>query len=415
MSDNASSMHLPPLSKIASDIPPSGIRKFFDIAAQMQDIVSLGVGEPDFVTPWTVREAAIYSLEKGETNYTSNYGLLELRRAIAQHLQRLYQISYRPEEEILVTVGVSEGLDLAMRAILDPGDEVMIAEPCYVSYKPCVSLAGGLPVGVPTSADNGFAVTAEQLSRAYRSRTKAILLGFPSNPTGATMNRAQLEEVVSFAQKANLYLISDEIYDRLTYDSKHVSLASIPGAQERTILLNGFSKAYAMTGWRIGYACAPKEILSVMMKIHSYVALCAPITAQKAALDALKNGESMVAEMVGEYNRRRRFIVEGLNAIGLECHMPQGAFYAYPSVAKTGLTSEEFAERLLFEEHVAVVPGTAFASNGLQHIRCSYATSREKIEVALERMSRFISKVAPHLVQTRQQRKEPAGNQPAAI
>jgi aminotransferase len=389
---------LAPLSKAATGIPPSGIRKFFDIAAQMKDIVSLGVGEPDFVTPWSIREHAIFSLEKGETNYTSNYGLPELRTAISRHLSKLYSLSYEPEDEILVTVGVSEGLDLAMRTILDPGDEVLVPEPCYVSYKPCVALASGIAVGVETRAEDGFAVKVESLEKARTARTKAVLLGFPSNPTGATMTRQSMQEVVDFANKHNLYLISDEIYDRLTYDDGHVCVAALRQARERTILLNGFSKAYAMTGWRIGYACAPASILSVMMKIHSYTALCAPITGQKAAIDALTHGEASVQEMRQEYNRRRRFLVEGLNRIGLSCHMPKGAFYAFPNIAASGLTAEQFAERLLFEEHVAVVPGTAFGAGGEEHIRCSYATSREKLETALERMARFLTRIAPGLM-----------------
>lgn len=401
---------LPPLSKSANAIPPSGIRKFFDIAAQMKDIISLGVGEPDFVTPWSIREAAIYSLEKGETNYTSNYGLPELRKLIAVHLQKLYGVQYSGEDEIVVTVGVSEGLDLAMRTILDPGDEVLVPEPCYVSYKPCIALAGGTAVGVITKAENNFSVTVKELEAARSSRTKAILVGFPSNPTGATMAREALQEMVDFAVKHNLYLVSDEIYDRLTYDTKHVCLASLKGARERTILLNGFSKAYAMTGWRVGYACAPHGILTVMNKIHAYTALCAPITAQRAAIDALKHGESAVQDMVREYGRRRRLIVDGLNRIGLACHVPQGAFYAFPNVSSTGLSSEEFAERLLYEEHVAVVPGTAFGAGGEAHIRCSYATSREKIEVALQRMAKFVETIkSGSSVLTRSGEGRPAG------
>jgi aminotransferase len=384
---------LPPLSKSASEIPPSGIRKFFEIAAQMKDVISLGVGEPDFVTPWTIREAAIYSVEKGETNYTSNYGLPQLRKAISEHLQRMYGVSYDHETEIVVTVGVSEGLDLAMRTILNPGDEVLLPEPCYVSYRPCISLSGGIAIGVETSAADDFAVQVEQLEAKLTAKTKAILLGFPSNPTGATMSAAGLQKIVDFACQHNLYIVSDEIYDRLVYDDTHVCIASLNGARERTILLNGFSKAYAMTGWRVGYACAPEEVLKVMVKIHSYTSLCAPITAQKAALDALKYGEPVVLEMVAEYGRRRRLIVNGLNQIGLKCHMPNGAFYAFPNVASTGLTSEEFCERLLFEEHVAVVPGTAFGGGGRNHVRCSYATSYEKIDLALQRIQNFVERL----------------------
>ncbi len=388
-------MSPPALSRIARDLPPSGIRKFFDIAAQMQDVISLSVGEPDFPTPWAVREAAIYSLERGQTTYTSNYGILELRRLIAKHLDTLYGVRYRPEDEVLITVGVSEGMDLAMRAILDPGDEVLVPEPCYVSYKPCVSLSGGVPIGVPTTMADEFRVSVEQLEAARTPRTKAVVLGYPSNPTGAVMPRARVQEVVDFARRHNLYLISDEIYDRLCYDGAHTCVASLPGARERTILLNGFSKAYAMTGWRLGYVCAPPDLLGAMMKIHSYTMLCAPITAQKAAIEALKSAEPAVRDMVGQYNQRRRLIVDGLNAAGLDCHLPQGAFYAFPSVRPTGLTSEEFAERLLFEEHVAVVPGTAFGQGGEGHVRCSYATSLEKIEEAVRRIARFVQRVAP--------------------
>lgn len=386
--------YIKPIATKAKDLPVSGIRKFFDIVASMQDVVSLGVGEPDFTTPWTIREAAIYSLERGQTTYTSNYGLLELRREIARLLRDRYDVKYDPAEEILVTVGVSEGLDLAMRTLLNDGDEVLVAEPCYVSYKPCITLAGGVPVGVETRAENHFKVTVEDLEAKVTERTKAILIGYPSNPTGATMNRDELAELVDFAAKHGLYILSDEIYDRLSYDDEHVCLPSIPGAYERTILFNGFSKAYAMTGWRIGYVCAPRNLIAVMTKIHSYTMLCAPITGQKAALEALKSGESEVVEMVRQYNQRRHLIVSGLNEIGLKCHMPRGAFYAFPSIRNTGLTSEQFAERLLFEEKVAIVPGTAFGACGEGHVRCSYATATDKIEIALKRMKRFVDKLA---------------------
>ncbi len=383
----------PSLSKIARDLPPSGIRRFFDIAASMHDVISLGVGEPDFVTPWTVRESAIYSLERGQTTYTSNYGLLDLRKLLAENLNSLYGVSYRPEDEILITVGVSEGMDLAMRAILDPGDEVIVPEPCYVSYKPCVLLSGGVPVTIKTTAETNFELTIADIEKKATARTKAILLGFPSNPTGATMPADKLAEIVKLARKRGWYIVSDEIYARLTYEGEHCCIAALPGARDITILLNGFSKAYAMTGWRLGYACAPKEILNAMMRIHSYTMLCAPITSQKAAVEALKSAEGAVEEMVAEYNRRRRLIVSGLNKLGLSCHLPQGAFYAFPSIVSTGLTSEEFAERLLYEERVAVVPGTAFGAGGEDHIRCSYATSIDKIESALLRIGRFIDKL----------------------
>ncbi len=387
------SLSLKPLSKTALEVPFSGIRRFFDIAASMQDVVSLGVGEPDFVTPWSVREAAIYSLERGQTTYTSNYGLIELRREITRYLNERYKVEYNPEAEILITVGVSEGLDLAMRVLLNPGDEVLIPEPCYVSYRPCVSLAGGIPVGVETRAEAKFAVTAEQLKAACTERTKAILLGYPSNPTGAVLSREQIIEIINFARDRGIYVISDEIYDRLTYDGMHTCVASVPGARDITILLNGFSKAYAMTGWRIAYACAPEPILKMMMKLHSYTMLCAPITGQIAALEAIKHAESEVEDMVAHYRQRRRLIVDGLNKLGLTCHMPLGAFYAFPSIKSTGLTSEQFAERLLLEERVAVVPGTAFGAGGKGHIRCSYATGVEKLEMALSRMQSFMEKL----------------------
>jgi aminotransferase len=387
---------LKPLSHRVRELPTSGIRRFFDIVAQMKDVVSLGVGEPDFATPWSIREAAIYSLEQGQTNYTSNYGLLDLRQQIGAYLNRLYGVHYQPDEEILVTVGVSEGMDLAMRAILEPGDEVIVPEPCYVSYKPCVLLAGGTPVGIQTTHEQQFQVSLAQIEAAATERTKAILLGYPSNPTGATLPRASMAEIVDYARRRNWYIISDEIYDRLVYDEPHTCVASLPGAWERTIILSGFSKAFAMTGWRIGYACAPAAILHEMMKIHSYTMLCAPITGQKAAIEALKSGESAVQDMVAEYKRRRRFIVDGLNKLGLTCHLPSGAFYAFPSIASTGLLADEFSEKLLFQERVAVVPGTAFGIGGEKHIRCSYATSMEKIETALARMKSFIEKLTPN-------------------
>jgi len=396
------SKQAPALSKIARELAPSGIRKFFDIAAKMHDVISLGVGEPDFVTPWGIREAGIYSIEKGQTTYTSNYGLLELRQEISRHLEEKYGARYSPENEILVTVGVSEGMDLVMRAILDPGDQVLVPEPCYVSYRPCVALAGGEPIGVATRSEDNFRVSAAQLEQKLTPKTKAIILGFPSNPTGATMPRQALQEIVDFATKHNLFIVSDEIYDRLTYEGEHTCVASLKNAMSRTITLNGFSKSYAMTGWRIGYACAPPEVLTAMMKIHSYTALCAPINAQKAALEALKNAESAVEDMIAQYNQRRRLIVDGLNSIGLKCHLPAGAFYAFPSIRATGLSSEEFAERLLYEERVAVVPGTAFGEGGEGHIRCSYATSIEKIEIALSRIAQFVEKISPDVIKAAQ-------------
>ncbi len=381
---------LPSLARTVTGLPPSGIRRFFDIAAKMQDVISLGVGEPDFATPWSIREEAIYSLEHGQTTYTSNYGLLELRSAIAAHISQLYDVQYDPESEILVTVGVSEGLDLAMRSILNPGDEVVVPEPCYVSYKPCIILAGGVPVTVRTTADTNFCVTPEQIEAVRTPKLKAILIGYPSNPTGATITRESMQKIVDYAQRHNLFIISDEIYDRLVYEGEHVCVSALHGAQERTILLNGFSKAYAMTGWRIGYACAPPSVLAAMVKIHAYTMLCAPIMGQKAALEALRHGDASLSEMVQQYNQRRRVIVDGLNSIGLECHMPQGAFYAFPKIVSTGLDAETFAERLLFEQRVAVVPGTAFGAGGEAHIRCSYATSIRNIEMAIERIGAFV-------------------------
>lgn len=379
-----------PLSTKATEIPFSGIRRFFDIASKMDDVVSLGVGEPDFATPWSVRESAIYSLEKGQTTYTSNLGLLELRQEISKHLNKFYGVSYDPNSQILVTVGVSEGLDLAARAILDPGDEVLIPEPCYVSYRPCVALAGGVPIGIPTYAEKRFQIDVGDLQAKITPKTKAILIGYPSNPTGSVMDEDKLNAIVQFAKQNGLYIISDEIYDRLVYVGKHTCVASLAGAYERTITLNGFSKSYAMTGWRIGYACAPQDVITLMMKIHSYTMLCAPITGQKAAIEALKYGDSAVNEMVEQYSQRRRLIVDELNRIGLKCHMPEGAFYAFPNISSTGLSSEEFAERLLLEARVAVAPGTAFGLGGEGHIRCSYATGIDRIENALHRIDKFV-------------------------
>jgi aminotransferase len=383
---------MPEISNIAKALPPSGIRKFFDIVSQMKDVISLGVGEPDFVTPWSIRESGIDSLERGYTNYTSNYGLIEVREAVARHLNARYAVRYNPEDEVLMTVGVSEAMDLAMRTVLNPGDECIVIEPCYVSYQACVTLAGGVSKTVVTRAENNWAPTVKEIADAITPKTKAILLGFPANPTGATVSQTDLQAIIDLATKHDLFVISDEIYDRLCYDEPHICVASLRGARERTILLNGFSKAYAMTGWRLGYACAPAHVLGAMMKIHSFTMLCASNTAQRAAINALAHGESAVQDMVDEYNRRRRLIVAGLNDIGLHCHMPKGAFYAFPSIKSTGLTSEDFATRLLFEENVAVVPGTAFGECGEGYIRCSYATARDKIEIALDRIGKFVKK-----------------------
>lgn len=382
-----------PLSNVVKSVQASGIRRFFDIVSQMQDVVSLGVGEPDFVTPWRIREACIYSLEKGFTNYTSNYGLLELRQLISGYLNERWGLEYSPENQVLITVGVSEGLDLALRAIINPGDEVLVVEPCYVSYKPCVLFAGGVPVAVPTTAEKGFRVSAAEIEAAITPRTKAILISYPSNPTGATVSREDMQAIVQIARKHDLFLISDEIYDRLTYEGRHTCVPTLDGAYERTILLNGFSKAYAMTGWRIAYAAAASDIIECMMKIHQYTMLCAPIMAQMAAIEAIKNGEAESDKMVEEYDRRRRVIVSGMNDIGLACTTPGGAFYAFPCIRGTGMTSEEFSERLLFEEKVAVVPGNAFGECGEGYLRCSYATAIDKIQLALDRIAHFVEKL----------------------
>jgi len=381
-----------PISRRVRDIPPSGIRRFFDLLASMEGVISLGVGEPDFVTPWHIREAGIYSLEQGYTSYTSNYGLLELREELASHIAGRRGISYDPQRELLITVGVSEGVDLALRAILDPGDEVIVHDPSYVSYIPCTVLAGGAFVPVPTNLENDFQVRAGDIEKRITQRTKAILLGYPSNPTGAVMDREELVKIAKVAKRHNLLVISDEIYERLVYGVEHTCFASLPGMKERTILLRGFSKAYAMTGWRIGYAAARDEIIEAMMKIHQYTIMCAPTMAQMAALEALKGGDAEVEEMVADYDQRRRVMVKGLNDIGLTCFEPKGAFYAFPSIKGTGLSSDEFAESLLIEDKVAVVPGSTFGQCGEGHIRCCYATSLEEIEEALERMARFVKR-----------------------
>jgi len=380
------------LSERVQNLSPSGIRKFFDIIASMDDVISLGVGEPDFVTPWHIREAAITSLESGHTMYTSNFGLMELRLEIAAHIRKLYEVNYDPSTEILVTVGVSEALDLVMRSILDPGDEVIVPEPTYVSYVPCIALAGGIPVDVPTTMENSFQVTAADIESRITPRTKAILLGYPNNPTGAVMTRDAMLEISNLAIKYDLTVISDEVYDRLVYGVEHTCFPSLPQMKHKSVLLGGFSKAYAMTGWRIGYACANADIIEAMMKIHQYTMLCAPIQGQMAALEALRFGETEVENMRLEYDRRRRLMVNGLLSIGLDCVDPLGAFYTFPSIRSTRLTSEEFAEQLLLEEKVAVVPGSAFGESGEGHVRCCYAVSQKEIEGALERIERFIKK-----------------------
>jgi len=379
------------LSARVNNVSPSGIRKFFDLLSSVEDVISLGVGEPDFVTPWQIREAAIYSLEKGYTMYTSNYGLPELRQKLAEHLESQY-LGYNPNTELLITTGVSEGLDLALRAILNPGDEVIMPDPCYVAYPACTLLAEGKPVTVPTTEQNDFQIKASDIKTRINHRTKAILIGYPSNPTGAIMPRDELAQIADIADEYNLIVISDEIYGRLVYDVDHVCFASLPRMRDRTILLSGFSKAYAMTGWRIGYAAANHQIIEAMTKIHQYTILCAPITAQMAAIEALKSADNEVEAMVRDYDRRRRFMLEGLKDIGLTCFEPKGAFYTFPSIKVTGMTSEKFAERLLLEEKVAVVPGSAFGQCGEGYIRCCYATSLADIEEALKRMGRFVSK-----------------------
>jgi len=379
-------------SQRVEQLSPSGIRKFFDLLASMEKVISLGVGEPDFATPWHIREAAIYSLEKGYTMYTSNLGMPELRQELSRYLQDNYNLEYNPDAELLVTVGVSEGLDLTMRAILNPGDEVIMPDPCYVSYNPCVVLAGGIPIMVPTNEENDFEISATDIEARVTSKTKAILIGNPANPTGAVMPREKLLPIAEIARHHNLLVISDEIYAKLVYGVEHTCLAILPEMKESTILLGGFSKAYAMTGWRIGYAAAPTEVIASMTKIHQYTMMCAPIMGQVAAIEALRAGNTSAAEMVEDYNRRRLVIVQGLNDIGLSCFEPRGAFYAFPSIKSTGMTSEEFAERLLIEEKVAVVPGTAFGECGEGYVRCCYATSLADIEEALSRMKRFVSK-----------------------
>ena len=352
------------VSPLVRSIPPSGIRRFFDIVAEMKGVISLGVGEPDFVTPWHIRESCVHGLQRGYTSYTSNYGLLELRQEIARIIETDYGVSYNPKNEALVTVGVSEALDLAMRTILSPGDEVLVPEPCYVSYQACVTLAGGTPVSVCCTREHEFRVTVDQLAAALTPRTKALLIGYPNNPTGAVMSREDLAGIAQFAEKHDLIVISDEIYANLTYDGEHTCFASLPGMRERTILLNGFSKAYAMTGWRIGYALGNADFIAAMTKIHSFTMLCAPITAQIAAVEALAQGRPSRDRMVAEYDKRRRLMVEGFRNMGLDCFEPKGAFYVFPSIQNTGLTSLEFAEKLLQAEKVALVPGDAFGSCG---------------------------------------------------
>ena len=380
------------ISPIVKSVPPSGIRKFFDIASEMEDVISLGVGEPDFVTPWSIRESCVYGLEQGYTSYTANRGLIELREEICFMHKRRFELDYDPKTDVLVTVGVSEALDIAMRTILSPGDEILIPEPCYVSYKACATLAGGIPVPVPAKAENDFRITPADLEPHVSPKTKALLIGYPNNPTGAILSKEDLEAIARFAVKHDLIVISDEIYGDLTYgDTKHVCFAGLPEMQDRTILLNGFSKAYAMTGWRIGYALSNPDIIAAMTKIHQYTMLCAPITAQIAAVEALRHGEKYMRKMVSEYDKRRRLIYDGLQKAGLKCFEPKGAFYIFPDITSTGLSSEEFAEKILMQEHVALVPGNAFGECGEGFVRCSYATSIEQISEALARIEHFVN------------------------
>ncbi len=379
-------------SSIVHRVRPSGIRKFFDVLASMEHVISLGVGEPDFVTPDHIREAGIESIQAGRTHYTSNYGLLPLRQRIAVEMQRLYGVRYDPEHEILVTVGASEGIDIAVRAVVNHGDGVLLPEPGYVSYEASVVLAGGNVQPVPTYAENGFSLTARAVEQAITPQSRAIVMGFPNNPTGAVLDPQEAQAIVDLAVEHDLVIISDEIYHRLIYGGDHVCIAALKGAWDRTILINGFSKAYAMTGWRLGYTCAPAEVLEAMMKIHQYVIMSAPTAAQWAGIEALDHGEADVQSMLAEYDRRRKLLVTGLNDVGLTCFEPRGAFYAFPSIAITGMSSEEFSFRLLEEEHVAVVSGTAFGDAGEGYVRMCYATAYEQIQEALERMRRFVKR-----------------------
>ena len=381
------------LSKTVQEMKPSGIRKFFDLAATMEGVISLGVGEPDFVTSWSVREAAILSLERGYTSYTANAGLLELRQEIAKYMYKSFHLNYNPNNEIIVTVGASQALDIALRAIIDPGDEIIVVEPCFVAYAPLVALTGGVPVTISTKKENGFKLTAEELSSVITEKTKAVLICTPNNPTGTQLLEDDLQALADVIKKHDLLVLTDEIYAELSYDEPFTSFASIDGMQERTIVINGFSKAFAMTGWRLGFVCAPREISEAMLKIHQYAMMCASSMAQYAALEALKNGMQDVEDMVSSYRARRNYIVKSFNELGLDCHVPGGAFYAFPSIKSTGLTSEEFAEQLLLQEKVAVVPGSVFGESGEGHVRASYASSIEQLQEAIKRIGRFIDKL----------------------
>ena len=382
-----------PLSKMVETIKPSGIRKFFDIVSEMKDAISLGVGEPDFDTPWHIRDEGIYALSKGKTFYTSNAGLKELREEICNYLKRKQNIQYNPLKEVIVTVGGSEAIDIGLRAIVNAGDEVIIPQPAYVSYEPCTILAGAKPVIINLKAENEFRLTAEELENAITDKTKVLILPFPNNPTGAIMEREDLEKIAEVIKKHDIYVMSDEIYSELTYKGEHVSIASIEGMQERTILINGFSKAYAMTGWRLGYACGPESIIKQMTKIHQFAIMCAPTTSQYAAVEALKNGEADVKMMRQAYNQRRRFLLNAFKEMNLECFEPFGAFYVFPCIKEFGMTSEEFATRFLEEEKVAAVPGNAFGESGEGYLRISYAYSLDNLKIAMERFKRFVDKL----------------------
>lgn len=382
-----------PLSKQIKDIKPSGIRKFFDIVSEMPDAISLGVGEPDFDTPWHIRDEGIYSLEKGRTFYTSNAGLKELRMEICNYLKRSQGVEYDYNDQVIITVGGSEAIDIGLRAMLDPGDEVLIPQPSYVSYEPCTILAGGVPVVINLKNENEFRLTAQELEEAITEKTKVLILPFPNNPTGAIMEQKDLEAIAEVIKKHDLYVMSDEIYAELTYKDKHVSIASLQGMYERTILINGFSKAYAMTGWRLGYACGPKEIIEQMTKIHQFAIMCAPTTSQYAAVNALKNGDEDVKQMREAYNQRRRFLMHSFREMGLQCFEPYGAFYVFPCIKEFGMTSDEFATRFLEEEKVAVVPGTAFGDCGEGFLRISYAYSLENLKVAIDKLKNFVERL----------------------
>jgi len=372
------------------NVPPSGIRKYFDIAAGVEDVISLGVGEPDFVTPWHIREMCIHSLEKGETSYTSNFGILELREEISKKYRREYGLDYNPATEILVTTGVSEALDIAIRCVINPGDEILIVQPTYVAYIPEIVLSGGVPVVVPTRAEDDFKIKPEELEAKITPKTKAVIINYPHNPTGAVMTRKDYEAIAPIIEKHDLIVISDEVYECLTYEGEHAPFSIIEGMQERTIVLNGFSKSYAMTGLRLGYILAPAPLIAAMMLIHQYCMMCAPITSQIGGLEALKNGEEEMKSMVREFNRRRILITDGFNKLGLDCFDPKGAFYAFPSIKSTGLTSEEFADKFFASQRVITIPGTAFGEAGKGHLRCAYATSRDDIKIALDRFDEFL-------------------------